>query len=97
MSSIAQVQTRQAITTGGSFSSHSVSLKAEHEDLEPTAVPSDKIPLPPSSEDLTQVLGVDRNTPDGHVARDPRLLRLTGSHPFNCEPPLTELYKQGKA
>lgn len=44
---------------------------------------------------LTQVLEIDKNTKDSHVARDPRLLRLTGSHPFNSEPPLTLLYNQG--
>jgi nitrate reductase (NAD(P)H) len=44
---------------------------------------------------LTTVLEIDAKTKDAHVARDGRLLRLTGSHPFNCESPLTLLYKQG--
>lgn len=29
----------------------------------------------------------DAPTPDAWVPRDARLLRLTGRHPFNCEPP----------
>ncbi|KAF1965389.1 hypothetical protein BU23DRAFT_25378 [Bimuria novae-zelandiae CBS 107.79] len=53
------------------------------------------VPLPPPSARPTQVLDVDKPTPDAHVARDPRLLRLTGVHPFNCEAPLTDLFKEG--
>jgi hypothetical protein len=30
----------------------------------------------------------DVATPDSWVVRDGRLVRLTGRHPFNCEPPL---------
>jgi hypothetical protein len=26
----------------------------------------------------------DQNTADSHVKRDPRMLRLTGKHPFNA-------------
>jgi nitrate reductase (NAD(P)H) len=53
------------------------------------------IPLPPSSKPATEILGVDQATPDSHVPRDPRLLRLTGAHPFNSEPPLTPLFDEG--
>lgn len=53
------------------------------------------IPLPPPSKNDTQVLSVDKGTPDEHVPRDPRLIRLTGVHPFNVEPPLTDLYRDG--
>ena len=35
--------------------------------------------------------GRDANTPDAWVPRDGRLVRLTGKHPFNCEPPLSVL------
>ncbi|GAB1193502.1 hypothetical protein APSETT444_002723 [Aspergillus pseudonomiae] len=52
------------------------------------------IPLPPPSQRPTEVLSVDKGTPDSHVPRDPRLIRLTGVHPFNVEPPLTDLYKE---
>lgn len=38
---------------------------------------------------------IDRGTPDEWVPRDPKLIRLTGSHPFNCEPPLHSLFDQG--
>lgn len=52
-------------------------------------------PLPPPSIIPTQVLSADKPTPDSHVARDPRLIRLTGVHPFNVEAPLSDLYNEG--
>ncbi|KAF2622314.1 nitrate reductase [Macroventuria anomochaeta] len=52
------------------------------------------IPLPPPSQQQ-QVLDVDKPTPDAHVPRDPRLIRLTGVHPFNVEAPLSDLYNEG--
>ena len=53
------------------------------------------LPLPQSRRRPTAVLDVDKNTPDSHVPRDPRLIRLTGVHPFNVEAPLTDLYNEG--
>ncbi|KAJ2982070.1 hypothetical protein NQ176_g1630 [Zarea fungicola] len=55
--------------------------------LKPYALPPQNTP--------TQVLPEDLKTPDSHVPRDPRLIRLTGVHPFNVEPPLTDLYDEG--
>ena len=43
----------------------------------------------------TEIDPKDVGTPDEWVPRDPRLIRLTGKHPFNCEPPLDLLYDQG--
>ncbi len=37
----------------------------------------------------------DKGTPDDWVPRHPALVRLTGRHPFNCEPPISMLYDQG--
>lgn len=37
----------------------------------------------------------DKGTPDEWIPRDGRLVRLTGRHPFNCEPPTGELAKEG--
>ncbi|KAK0388670.1 hypothetical protein NLU13_4913 [Sarocladium strictum] len=51
-------------------------------------------PLPPKCAPK-QVLFEDLKTPDRHVERDSRLIRLTGVHPFNVEPPLTDLYDEG--
>ncbi|AEO55434.1 hypothetical protein MYCTH_2299273 [Thermothelomyces thermophilus ATCC 42464] len=51
-------------------------------------------PLPPPSRQ-NKVLPEDLKTPDDHVERDPRLIRLTGVHPFNVEPPLTDLFDEG--
>ena len=52
-------------------------------------------PLPPPSLCPTKVLEVDLKTPDKHVPRDPRLIRLTGVHPFNVEAPLSALFNEG--
>jgi nitrate reductase (NAD(P)H) len=52
-------------------------------------------PLPPISKLDNKVLPADLKTPDSHVERDPRLIRLTGVHPFNVEAPLSELFDQG--
>ncbi|KAL8353684.1 hypothetical protein RB601_003494 [Gaeumannomyces tritici] len=51
-------------------------------------------PLPPASRQ-NKVLAEDLKTPDSHVERDPRLIRLTGVHPFNVEAPLSDLYNEG--
>ncbi|KAF2762165.1 hypothetical protein EJ05DRAFT_199535 [Pseudovirgaria hyperparasitica] len=63
---------------------------------EPVEVPLDEydFPLPPPTT-LPSVLDVDLKTPDSHVPRDPRLIRLTGVHPFNVEAPLSDLYNEG--
>lgn len=55
----------------------------------------ENLPLPPKSIEPTEIQGLDKDTPDNHVPRDPRLIRLTGVHPFNVEPPLTSLYDEG--
>jgi nitrate reductase (NAD(P)H) len=54
-----------------------------------------KFPLPPPTNPPTEVLKQDQNTPDHHVPRDSRLIRLTGIHPFNVEAPLSALYDEG--
>ncbi len=46
-------------------------------------------------ETVTQVDSRDAATPDKWVPRHPRLVRLTGRHPFNCEPPLPDLMERG--
>ncbi|KAK7743134.1 hypothetical protein SLS53_004219 [Cytospora paraplurivora] len=52
-------------------------------------------PLPPPARPTQSVLPEDLKTPDSHVPRDPRLIRLTGVHPFNVEAPLTALWEEG--
>ena len=44
-------------------------------------------PLPIQTKKPTEVLECDVQTADNHVPRDSRLIRLTGIHPFNSEPP----------
>ncbi|KAK4126355.1 hypothetical protein N657DRAFT_568757 [Parathielavia appendiculata] len=51
-------------------------------------------PLPPTPRE-NKVLPEDLKTPDNHVERDPRLIRLTGIHPFNVEAPLSDLFDEG--
>lgn len=50
--------------------------------------------LPPKTRQ-NKVLPEDLKTPDNHVERDPRLIRLTGVHPFNVEAPLSDLFDEG--
>lgn len=83
----------------------SAKIMKKHEHLPPTPPPSDdsysedatrpELPHIPPSTAPTQVLDVDKNTPDAHVPRDPRLIRLTGVHPFNVEAPLSALFNEG--
>lgn len=40
---------------------------------------------------IAQVDDRDKGTSDDWVPRHPELVRLTGRHPFNCEPPLSTL------
>ena len=87
---------------------HSQELLTKHENLPPTppetadnvsdrdnASVENDIPLPPPSCEPTEILAIDKNTPDSHVPRDARLIRLTGVHPFNVEAPLTTLFNEG--
>lgn len=61
-----------------------------------SCTPSDvDFPLPPPTTEPTEVLEPDKKTPDGWLPRDPRLIRLTGVHPFNVEAPLSDLFNEG--
>lgn len=51
-------------------------------------------PLAPECKPV-QVLPEDLSTPDKHVERDARLIRLTGIHPFNVEAPIKDLFDEG--
>jgi len=46
-------------------------------------------------ETVTVVDAKDVGTPDEWVPRHHRMVRLTGRHPFNCEPPLPDLKDRG--
>lgn len=59
------------------------------------ARPESRYTLAPPTNPPTEVLKEDLKTPDSHVQRDPRLIRLTGIHPFNVEAPLSALYDEG--
>lgn len=75
------------------LSDHSGSEKADTESQERNNVVD--FPLPQPRNIPTQVLKEDSKTPDGWLPRDPRLIRLTGVHPFNVEAPLSALYNEG--
>lgn len=89
---------------------HSQDVLRKHQQLPPTPPKSEdslsersdtsedaeiEIPLPPPTCAPTEVLDIDKKTPDAHVPRDPRLIRLTGTHPFNVEAPLQALFNEG--
>ena len=84
---------------------HSQLIVEKHEQLPPSppqteengSEPSEEvdIPLPPPTTIPTETLDLDKKTPDAHVPRDPRLIRLTGVHPFNVEAPLSTLFNEG--
>lgn len=45
--------------------------------------------------DVYEVDPKDTGTPDGWVQRHPDIIRLTGRHPLNCEPPPSLLHEAG--
>mmetsp|Transcript_29837 Transcript_29837/g.43981 ORF Transcript_29837/g.43981 Transcript_29837/m.43981 type:complete len:932 (+) Transcript_29837:87-2882(+) len=45
--------------------------------------------------DIREVDPRDEKTPDDWIPRHPDLVRLTGRHPFNCEPPVMDLMSHG--
>ncbi|KAI1398331.1 hypothetical protein F4819DRAFT_37291 [Hypoxylon fuscum] len=82
---------RRESSTGSEFDTERPSYDVDQprsEDLRPYL-------LPPRSKPNNNVLSEDLKTPDSHVVRDPRLIRLTGVHPFNVEAPLSELFNEG--
>lgn len=71
------------------------------ESLPPFALSLDNAsPLPteypalPTNVEPLQIDARDKGTPDEWLKRDARLVRLTGRHPLNVEPPLPDLWKQ---
>ena len=49
----------------------------------------------PPRQDATEVDARDAGTPDQWIKRHPDMLRNTGAHPFNSEPPLKPLQEAG--
>lgn len=74
----------ESVTTGSSYNIDGEAVKGRR-----------SYPLPPKSMPGIKVLEQDLKTPDNHVERDPRLIRLTGIHPFNVEAPLSDLFSEG--
>ncbi|CAN0195707.1 unnamed protein product, partial [Hapterophycus canaliculatus] len=46
-------------------------------------------------ETVTEIDPRDKGTPDDWVPRHPELVRLTGRHPFNVEPPVWRIKDHG--
>ncbi|KAJ4863427.1 oxidoreductase molybdopterin binding domain-containing protein [Trichoderma breve] len=64
--------------------------------LQSSTSDNDDIPLPPIPKtEPIQPLSTDSQTPDHWIARDARMIRLTGKHPCNVEAPLSALFKAG--
>jgi nitrate reductase (NAD(P)H) len=74
------------------------SFEVQTHEIEVSDLESDDgdLPVPPESKEPVEILELDKDTPDSHVPRDSRLIRLTGVHPFNVEAPLTALYDEGR-
>ncbi|PWZ01233.1 putative nitrate reductase [Testicularia cyperi] len=53
-----------------------------------------RLPVVPRTEQNDHLTS-DSSTPDKWITRDDRLIRLTGKHPFNVEPPLSVLFQKG--
>ncbi|KAL7802176.1 nitrate reductase [Trichoderma aethiopicum] len=67
-----------------------------HEALLDGASSSEFSSLPPIPKtEQIQPLASDAQTPDNWIARDSRMIRLTGKHPCNVEAPLSVLFKSG--
>lgn len=49
----------------------------------------------PKTHVATEIDLRDSATPDNWIPRHPDLVRLTGKHPFNCEPPIGQMLDQG--
>ncbi|CAM9533725.1 unnamed protein product [Scytosiphon promiscuus] len=49
----------------------------------------------PPAEEVTEIDARDKGTPDDWVPRHPELVRLTGRHPFNVEPPVWRIKDHG--
>ncbi len=45
---------------------------------------------------MTEIDERDISTPDDWIPRHHEMIRLTGRHPFNSEPPLNRLFDAGK-
>uniref|UniRef100_V5EXA5 Nitrate reductase [NADPH] n=2 Tax=Kalmanozyma brasiliensis (strain GHG001) TaxID=1365824 RepID=V5EXA5_KALBG len=76
-------------------SSPTVSAKDAVDPFQPREAYDDSVlPAIPASESI-KPLSSDSNTPDHWIARDERMIRLTGKHPYNCEAPLSELFNKG--
>ncbi|EFJ43675.1 nitrate reductase [Volvox carteri f. nagariensis] len=74
----------------GGIVSQAVELGAPYEPPLTPDHPEWKVHVPAAAVDKK-----DQDTPDNWVRRDPRILRLTGRHPLNCEPPMDVLMEYG--
>ncbi|KAF9455798.1 hypothetical protein BDZ94DRAFT_1276612 [Collybia nuda] len=60
----------------------------------PVQLPAE-LPTLPDESGAKGVVDLDIGTPDHWIERDERIIRLTGKHPLNCEPPLQTLFDNG--
>ncbi|KAI1779704.1 hypothetical protein F4818DRAFT_437009 [Hypoxylon cercidicola] len=86
-----ETSSRRESRTGSDFENQ----RPPYDEDQPITEDTSIYPLPPRSRGDNKVLSEDLKTPDNHVVRDPRLIRLTGVHPFNVEAPLSELFNEG--
>ncbi|GBE78768.1 Nitrate reductase [NADPH] [Sparassis crispa] len=85
-----------AAASAPSLSSASLSLPPSIADPELQCPPlPESLPPLPVNKTPRVTASVDVHTPDAWIMRNPALLRLTGKHPLNCEPPLSSLFDAG--
>ena len=104
LSSMTQYSGETSYATTPEPSSPSPSIKEQDEEdaSSPVYLPFEHrpyydeslLPAIPKTE-VSEPSALDAQTPDQWVARDERMVRLTGKHPFNSEAPLSSLFSQG--
>ncbi|KAK7682149.1 hypothetical protein QCA50_014736 [Cerrena zonata] len=65
------------------------------EPLRPSPSVPSSLPQLPVDDTPLKVADADLRTPDNWIKRNPKLIRLTGQHPFNVEPNLDDLFDAG--
>jgi len=92
--------TPESSLRGGSLYSNNkkqkhVSLSEALHKISVNSAPTSPKSLLPKQHFATEIDPRDKGTPDDWIPRHPSMVRLTGRHPYNVEPPLSMLLDQG--
>jgi len=84
------------VHVNGTAMGYSIAAEPEEfDDEESSSGDDDKVWNYVTEIPITEIDERDLGTADDWIPRHPDLVRLTGRHPFNCEPPLSALMKAG--